>query len=66
MKKTCEAFGLGNPANLNAATAPLVNPPIRQELVLVARTFVELQEARHKADYDTLVSFSKADVITKI
>jgi hypothetical protein len=32
----------------------------------VAQTFVDLQDARHKADYDPLAPFSRTDVVTKI
>lgn len=63
MKKACVAFSSGN---LPDATRALVNAPIRQDIRTVARTFSELQEARHTADYDTLASLSKADVLTKL
>lgn len=66
MKRVCAGFRQGNLAGLNATTAGLITPPIRQELMLVAQTFVELQEARHEADYDTLASFSRTHVIPKI
>lgn len=64
MKKACVAFKAGKPSNI--ATAALITPPIRQELKLIAQTFVDLQEARHEADYDVLASLSKTNVATKI
>ena len=63
MKKLCNTFSSGS---LPTATRALTIGPIRQEIRLVAETFSELQEARHKADYDTVALLSKADVATKI
>lgn len=63
MKKVCNSFSSGS---LPPATRALITGTIRQEIRLVAETFSELQEARHEADYDTLASLSKADVVTKI
>ncbi len=36
------------------------------ELATVAATFVELQEARHSADYDMSQVFSRPDVLSAI
>jgi hypothetical protein len=36
------------------------------DLRLVAKTFVDLQDARHKADYDTAKSFTRDEVQTHI
>ncbi len=63
MKKVCIGFGNSNPA---ASTATLLAPPISPDITFVARAFVDLQDARHEADYDTLASFSKPDVMSKI
>ena len=65
MKRACRAFMQGA-SGLNPAMASAITPPIRPELLFVARTFAELQETRHEADYDTLAVFSKNNVIDKI
>ncbi len=36
------------------------------DLKLVAKTFVDLQDARHKADYDTAKSFTRDEVQTHV
>jgi len=66
MKKVCAGFKGGNLTGLNGATAALIVPPISRDIIVVAQTFVELQEARYEADYDTLATFSRTNVITKI
>ena len=66
MKAVCATFRQGNVERLPSTTAALVVPPIRQELISVAQTFVDLQDARHKADYDPLALFSRTDVVTKV
>jgi hypothetical protein len=67
MKKVCSAFSQGNIANLSGPTKTLTSSPIRPELQLVARTFIDLYTARQSADYDTLATpLSKTDVTTKI
>jgi len=38
-----------------------VNDPISPDLVVICNTLVELQELRHKADYDTGTSFARID-----
>jgi len=63
MKKVCKGVGAGNPASV---TGQLMSRPIDSRLAFVAKTFVDLQEERHKADYDTIASFSRADVMLKI
>jgi uncharacterized protein (UPF0332 family) len=63
MKKVCAGFGQASPA---ATTAALITRPMQPELISVARAFVDLQNARHQADYDTLATFSKVDVMLKI
>lgn len=40
---------------------PHVNDPISPDLMLICNTLVELQELRHKADYDTGTSFARTD-----
>jgi len=46
MKKVCAGFKGGNPTGPNAATAALIVPPISRDIIAVAQTFVELQEAK--------------------
>ncbi len=59
MKTVCRQFSARKPA---ASTAALLAAPIEDELVVVARTFVVLQEERHLADYDTGTIFFRAGV----
>jgi hypothetical protein len=66
MKKVCEQFRQGNMNNLNPAIRALIVPPIDPALANVADAFVELQEARHAADYDVADTFTRADVLAKI
>lgn len=40
--------------------------PLEPELARVAGAFVELQEARHAADYDVADVFTRFDVLEKI
>lgn len=41
----------------------LVSNPIEPELAEIAAVFVELQEARHKADYDLSELFDRVQVL---
>jgi len=66
MKNVCEQFRLGNINNLSPALQPLINPPLADDLVVIADALVELQEARHAADYDATEFFTRADVLAKI
>ncbi len=45
---------------------PLMTQPLEPQLRDVARTFVDLQQARHDADYDRSVTFIRTDVLQKI
>jgi hypothetical protein len=38
---------------------PHLNLPVSTDLLAVCETFVDLQEQRHRADYDTSVSFTR-------
>jgi hypothetical protein len=59
MKRVCAAFSGGTlPPSIAAALAG----PIPADLRLVAEAFLELQQARHEADYDLSRSFTRADV----
>ena len=48
----------------DGVAALLADPPA--ELVSVARTFVQLQEQRHEADYDHAADLTEADALTAI
>lgn len=63
MASVCRQFAHGSVANLNDATRTLVTLPLEAGLISVAKAFVELQEARHMADYDTSVSFIKPEAL---
>jgi hypothetical protein len=66
MKQVCQQFQGGHVGALSAAVQALMNGPMEPELAMIAEAFVELQEARHKADYDTTEVFSRADVLSAI
>jgi len=66
MKKACIQFRPGKVENLTEALKALVSEPIQSELSLIADAFVELQEARHDADYDTTQVFARADTLEKV
>ena len=66
MKTVCEQFRRGNINNLAPTTQVLINPPLSNDLVIIADAFVELQEARHAADYDVSEFFTRPDVLAKI
>jgi hypothetical protein len=60
MKKTSEGFAGGRPS---PALGPVVIP---QELVNVAQAFVDLQEERHRADYDLNHRFTKTSTQVRL
>jgi hypothetical protein len=65
MKKACQAFARWN---LGSPSRPLVEllphgPDPR--VVTVADAFIDLQQARHDADYDLSSRFSRTDVLTQ-
>jgi hypothetical protein len=66
MKRACEQFRKGNVNNLSPTLQALITSPIDPAFATIADAFVELQEARHTADYDVLDNFTKADVLAKI
>jgi len=59
MKSVSRGFAGGT---LPAGLASVVPNPIPPALQSVAETFVELQQARHEADYDLARSFSRSEV----
>lgn len=46
--------------------APLFTASIEPELIRVCNTFVDLQSLRHSADYNTAISFKRAEVVVAI
>lgn len=57
MKQAAKSFESGNlPENIK----PFVTDPMPAALVSVARSFVRLQDERHKADYDVALRFDRA------
>ncbi len=58
MSEAAKQFA-GNPAS-NPAYGYLITVPIDPRLTSVADSFVELQEQRHKADYDVTDRFDRA------
>jgi len=59
MRNTSAAFSGGT---LPPSLAAVLRGPIPVDLRRVARTFVQLQEARHEADYDLSRSFVREEV----
>lgn len=66
MKTVCQQFAKGKKAELGGGTKELASDPIEPALVNLAAAFVDLQEARHQADYDTARTFIRLDVLSKI
>jgi len=66
MKTVCKQFARGDVHQLSSGTAQLIAAPLEPELISVADSFVELQEARHVADYDVWEPFGRVDVLQKI
>jgi hypothetical protein len=56
MKKVAKAFKGGTVSDI---WKPLVGQPICEHLQDVANAFIELQEARHEADYNMARTFSR-------
>jgi uncharacterized protein (UPF0332 family) len=45
---------------------PFLRPPVSQGLAELCGTFVNLQEQRHRADYDTAQRFTRVDTATLV
>ena len=61
MKRVAQQFSEGG---VSPKLGPGMNgPAVQPELAGVAATFVNLQQARHEADYDTIRRFTRPDVI---
>ena len=61
MKAVCRKF-IAKDYQLPLGMGNLIAQPVEPQLIAVAKTFVELQEARHQADYDLTTSFARDDV----
>jgi hypothetical protein len=66
MKRVRRQFRQGDIAKLSSALQTIIEHPLEPELTIVSGAFVELQEARHVADYDVTDTFTKFDVLEKI
>ena len=64
MAKAAKSFASGGslPAHVTAAFAGTVPVEIRE----IAKAFVDLQQARHDADYNLLKSFSRQDALDRV
>jgi uncharacterized protein (UPF0332 family) len=61
MKRVAQQFSAGA---VSPKLEPALNGQVPQpELVQIAETFVDLQQARHEADYDTMRRFTRQDVV---
>jgi hypothetical protein len=71
MRQVCAGFVQGNagqPGNksIPSTTRKLLDLPLQQSLVVVLQAFVDLQEARHQADYDLTRQWNRLDVLTYV
>ena len=60
MRDVCVAISSGNPASILLGPHPT---GFSAELSVVAKAFVSLQEARHRADYDIAASYSRPNAL---
>jgi hypothetical protein len=68
MKAACEFFAgasITNPQN-SGNLLHLIAPPIEPELSSLSATFVDLQQARHIADYDHRHQFSRLSALFRV
>lgn len=65
MKETC-AWIAGRQGRVNQHLKPMVDGLKKTVIVDVASSFCDLQEARHRADYDHLAPFSKPAVLAHL
>ncbi len=82
MKHVCRGFVAGNEAYLKSiargparafntgevppSTRKVLIFPLEPNLILVMSTSVDLQEARHEADYDTTSTWNRMDVLRQV
>lgn len=65
MKTAC-GWIAGRAGNIDRSVKPLVESLKHTPIADVAESLWDLQEARHRADYDHLASFSKATVVAYV
>ena len=63
MKNAAQAFESGK---FPEQFSTLVATPVPAELIAIAKAFGRLQQQRHRADYDLLEPFSKAEAIESL
>lgn len=61
MRKVCNAFARRSAQPMPKPLDRLSPSPLDERVILIADAFIELQEARHSADYDTAASFDSID-----
>lgn len=66
MKKACQVLLKWNPGAPPDPLGQLIPGPPDPRLVTVADAFVELQQARHEADYDLSRRFSRTDALALV
>jgi uncharacterized protein (UPF0332 family) len=66
MKEVCHALAKWQPKQPPLRLAGLFAQSPSQDIQCVASAFVEMQQARHDADYDALNRFSRDDVLTLV
>ena len=64
MKQACKAFAAGTLKTAVATHIPSLSIP--QDLRLVCRVFVDLQQKRHQADYDRSLKLTRQGTLTEI
>jgi hypothetical protein len=62
MKETCRLFSRCDKA-VPPGLTELIARPVDRRLAIAAQTFFDLQEARHRADYDLVSDFSYDDAL---
>ena len=68
MKSACELFGGRTIVDRNSSSnlLHLISTPLEQEIIDVASTFVDLQQARHMADYDHVTPLVRANALLRV
>jgi len=67
MKEVCRAYAKAvSDVGFKPEIAPLLTFPVEDGIREVSQVFVELQEARHSADYDVASKWTRLDVLALI
>jgi uncharacterized protein (UPF0332 family) len=70
MREVCAGFVEGNAKpnskRIPPATKAVLSLPLESELVKVLEAFVDLQEARHEADYDLAKVWTRLDAVNHV